>query len=729
MVNFKLVSDFTPTGDQPHAIEQLTQGLEDEKKFQTLLGATGTGKTFTMANVVANYNRPTLVLAPNKLLAAQLYQEYKDFFPDNAVHYYISYFDYYQPEAYLPQTGKYIEKDSSVNDQIQRYRLASTHALMTRSDVIVVASISCIYGIGRPDEWSGQSITVEKGMEISRRELMKKLINIQYERNDFDFLPGKIRVRGDVVDIFPGYLFNFYRVNFWGDEIESIYEMEPLRNEKIKEVPNLRIFPTSEYVTLEERIDTIVEQVHEELEERVQYFKKNGQYAEAQRLEERVTFDMAMLKETGYCKGIENYSRYIDQREAGEAPACLLDYFPDDYLMIIDESHLAIPQIHGMIGGEISRKENLIRYGFRLPSAMDNRPLRFEEWEERIGHVICTSATPADYEIEQSGGEWVDQVIRPTGLVDPTVDVRPVENQIDDLLHEINEEVKKGNRVLVTTLTKKLAERISEYYAEIGIKIQYLHSEIDTVERMEIVRDLRIGEIDVLIGINLLREGLDIPEVGLVAILDGDKAGFLRDTRSLIQTIGRASRNEKGRAIIYADKRTEAIDAAIEETYRRREKQINYNKEHGITPKTIKKRIQDSLSTGEEEEDSQFKRSFRKVLQKTIEENQKEDSFLTALEDKMMSAAKELDFEMAAIYRDLIDDIKSGKRTMGSVQDSIDVFAKKYDRITSRRRNDIAFAGSAPQSYDDIQLLGTPKNTRKEKKLTFKKRKQKKDKG
>ena len=698
-IKFKLVSDYKPKGDQPQAIKELLEGIHQGKRFQTLLGATGTGKTYTIANVISQVNLPTLVMAPNKLLAAQLYQEFKDFFPHNSVHYYISYFDYYQPEAYLPAKGMYIEKDSSVNDEIMKYRLASTYALMTRQDVIVVASVSCIYGIGNPKKWAKKSFLLEKGMEIDRRALMKKLISLNFKRNDVDFSRGKIRVRGDVVDIFPGYLDVYYRVSLFGDEIEEIFEMNPITNEKNQEFPNLKIFPTSEHVTVEDLKDKIIKDVFEELDDRLGYFKSNKQWAEAQRLEERVRYDMEMMREMGFCSGIENYSRFLDQRKSGETPACLYDYYPKEFLLVMDESHIGIPQIRGMIKGDQARKKNLVDYGFRLPSALDNRPLKFEEWEKKISHVICTSATPGPYELKQCNDKWVDQVIRPTGLVDPEVEIRPVEHQIDDLLGEIHIEVKKGNRILVTTLTKRMAENIADYFADLGIKIEYLHSDIDTVERMELIRGLRQGNFDVLIGINLLREGLDLPEVGLVAILDGDKAGFLRDTRSLIQTIGRASRNANGRVIIYADKITSSIEAAVRETNRRRKKQIEHNKKHGITPQTIQKRVQESLSEYSDEEEGPSK-TFRSVLHAVIEKNENEEDIMQNLEISMMEAAKELEFERAALLRDLIKDIKTGKTKFEDFKESISSGKYKFKDKNKKVNQD-------SPNYSGFQIMGT----------------------
>jgi excinuclease ABC subunit B len=702
MVKFELVSDYTPKGDQPAAIAHLVEGIQAGKRFQTLLGATGTGKTYSMANVITQVSMPTLVMAPNKLLAAQLYQEFKEFFPNNAVHYYISYFDYYQPEAYNPATGTYIEKDSDVNAEIMKYRLASTHALMTRQDVIVVASVSCIYGIGNPIEWSGKSFVIEPGMKIDRHNLMLKLIGIQYERNDFEFKRGQIRVRGDTVDVHPGYLDNYYRISFFGDEIESIYEMNPISNEKITGVSNLKLFPTREYVTVESLVEKITEQIHEELNEQVAWFKSQQKWAEAQRLEERVNYDLEMLRETGYTKGIENYSLFLDQRQKGDPPACLYDYFPKKFLLIMDESHIGVPQIRGMIHGDQNRKKNLVDYGFRLPSALDNRPLRFEEWEQKLHTVVFTSATPGEYELHVSGNVWADQVIRPTGLVDPTVEVKPVEHQIDDLLGEIRKEIAKGNRILVTTLTKRMAENITDYYSELGLKIRYLHSDIDTVERLEIIRELRQGKCDVLIGINLLREGLDLPEVGLVAILDGDKEGFLRDTRSLIQTIGRASRNSDGRAIIYADKITRSITAAINETNRRREKQVTYNQEHGITPESIKKKVQESLVEYDEPEPGT---TFETILSETIEKNANEDEMLSALEQAMLEAARNLDFEKAASIRDAIQDLKNGKKSIDQIK-STPLETRQIVHIPEEDN----FEG--PQDYSQIQLLGTPRRVR-----------------
>jgi excinuclease ABC subunit B len=651
-----------------------------------------------MASVIQNLNIPTLVMAPNKLLAAQLYQEFKEFFPENSVHYYISYFDYYQPEAYLPNTGTYIEKDSSVNDEIMKYRLASTHALLTRQDVIIVASVSCIYGIGNPTEWSRKSFTLEPGMKLNRRDLLQKLIGIHFERNDIEFMRGKIRVRGDVVDIFPGYLDSYYRVTFWGDEIESIFMMDPITNNKIQEMPNLKIFPTREYVTFDELIPVIVEEIKDELEEILISLKSEQKWAEAQRLEERVNYDMEMLKEVGFCNGIENYSRFLDRRKPGEQPACLYDYFPENFLLIMDESHIGVPQIRGMIKGDQARKRNLVDYGFRLPSALDNRPLKFAEWEKMVSHAVFTSATPGPYELKACNNKWVDMVVRPTGLIDPSVEIRPVENQIDDLLEEIQKEIEKGNRVLVTTLTKKMAENISEYFKDLGIKIEYLHSDIDTVERMDLIRQLRQGIFDVIIGINLLREGLDLPEVGLVAILDGDKQGFLRDTRSLIQTIGRASRNVNGRALIYAAKETDAIKNAIKETDRRRDKQIAYNTANNITPQTIRKRVQDSLATSQEQEPIQ---SFHKVLHDNLEKNMNEEEIIQDLEHAMLEAAKSLEFEQAADLRDLIRDLKTGKKSLSQLKEII--LAKSIQEENTENLSE-----DPTTNISGFQVMGSP---------------------
>jgi excinuclease ABC subunit B len=702
LVRFELISNFVPKGDQPEAIRQLLENFANKKRFQTLLGATGTGKTYTMANIIQALNIPTLVMAPNKLLAAQLYQEFKEFFPHNSVHYYISYFDYYQPEAYNPATGVYIEKDSDVNEEIMRFRLASTHALMTRQDVIVVASVSCIYGIGNPIEWAGRTFTLEPGISITRDELLKKLIAIQYERNNLEFKRGSIRVHGDTVDIYPGYLEFYYRVTFFGDVIEKISEMNPITNEHLGDVPNLRVFPTREFVTVESMLDRIINEVNIEMNEEVAAFKAQGKWAEAQRLEERTKYDMEMLRETGYCKGIENYSRYLDQRKPGEPPACLIDYFPKEFLMIMDESHIGVPQISGMIHGDISRKKNLVEYGFRLKAAFDNRPLKFEEWERKISKVMFTTATPGEYELSKCEKNWVDQVIRPTGLVDPMVEVRPVEHQIDNLLAEIRTEISKGNRILITTLTKRMAENISDYYTDLGVKIQYLHSDIGTVERMELIRELRSGKYDAIVGINLLREGLDLPEVGLVAILDADKEGFLRDTRSLIQTIGRASRNANGHVILYADKITRSIESAMRETDRRRNKQLAYNQAHGITPQTIVKPLQDSLAEIEERQAVDPK-EFHTVLKRTIEENEREDDLVTALEKAMFEAAKNLEFEKAAYLRDRINEVKAGKVLTPENLPDMPITDLEPEPVSWKEKRN-----RTPQNYSEITLLGTP---------------------
>ncbi|MFW9998834.1 MAG: excinuclease ABC subunit UvrB [Candidatus Hodarchaeota archaeon] len=660
MAKFKLESDFLPAGDQPEAIEILSTNIQKGRRFQTLLGATGTGKTFSIANIIQKIQKPTLVMAPNKTLAAQLYNELKELFPQNAVHYFVSYYDYYQPEAYMPITGLYIEKDFSVNEEIERLRLAAAHAVRTRRDVIIVATVSCIYGLGNPDLWEKIALYVEVGTQIKRSEILKKLIKMNYERTEIEFKPGNVRVKGDIIDIYPAYLNNGVRISLFGDEIESITEIHPITNNPINKVPNYRIFPATHFIIPDENKERALELIKEELEERIEFFKSQKKFAEAQWIERRVKFDLEMMKEMGWCKGIENYSRPLDGRPPGTPPMTLMDYFPDDFLIVVDESHITIPQIHGMIGGDRSRKKNLVDYGWRLPSAYDNRPLTFEEWESKIKYIIFMSATPGDYELEKSGEISAEQIIRPTGLVDPLVEVRPAKNQIDDLLGEIRKVIKKDGRTLITTLTKRMAEDIAEYYNEIGLKITYLHSEVDTVERFEILRQLRDGTFDVLVGINLLREGLDLPEVQLVAILDADKLGFLRDTRSLIQTIGRASRNIEGKAILYGDRISPAMKAAIDETNRRRNKQIRYNEENKITPHTIKKNILKSLSEEKEFKDREVKRLKQKVKDKIKQLEKKGDleTVIEYLENKMFLAARELRFEDAAYLRDKIKEIK-----------------------------------------------------------------------
>ena len=658
--DFKIQSEYTPRGDQPSAIQALKNGIKNVKRYQTLLGATGTGKTFTIANIIQEIQKPTLLMAPNKTLAAQLYNELKELFPENAVHYFVSYYDYYQPEAYLPITGQYIEKDFSVNEEIEKLRLAATHAIRTRNDVIIVATVSCIYGIGSPEEWEKVSINLNLGQIIKRGDILKGLIRMNYERKDIEFRQGIVRVRGDIIDIFPAYLDTAIRISLFGDEIESIQEIHPISNQIIKELPNCRIFPATHFIIPEENKIKALHSIEEELEQQITKFMKEKRYAEAQWIEKRTKFDLEMMREMGWCKGIENYSRHLDGRPPGTPPMCLVDYFPDDFLIVVDESHITIPQIHGMIGGDRSRKRNLVEYGWRLPSAFDNRPLTFEEWEGKIKYIIFMSATPSNYELTKSKGISAEQIIRPTGLVDPTVEIRPVKNQIDDLLNELRIVIKNQGRILITTLTKRMAEDIAEFYSELGIKIAYLHSEVDTVERFDILRQLRDGTFDAVVGINLLREGLDLPEVQLVAILDADKLGFLRDTRSLIQTIGRASRNAEGRAILYAEKITPAMKVAIDETNRRRKKQADYNKDHNITPMTIKKNILDSLSEEQELREKETKR-LKQIIQAKVEELEKEEDIeiiIQYLENKMFMAAKELRFEDAAYLRDRIKDIK-----------------------------------------------------------------------
>jgi excinuclease ABC subunit B len=654
--HFQLVSAYQPQGDQPKAIAKLVEGILNGTKHQTLLGATGTGKTFTISNVIQKVNKPTLVIAHNKTLAGQLYSELKEFFPNNAVEYFVSYYDYYQPEAYVPQTDTYIEKDASINDEIDKLRHSATSALFERRDVIIVASVSCIYGLGSPEEYRELVVSLRTGMEIERNELLRRLVDVQYTRNDIDFQRGTFRVRGDVVEIFPASRDEHcIRVEFFGDEIERIREVDALTGEIIGEREHVAIFPASHFVTRDEKMQLAIQNIEQELEERLKELREQGKLLEAQRLEQRTRYDLEMMREMGFCSGIENYSRHLTLRPPGSTPYTLLDYFPDDFLIVIDESHVTLPQIRGMYNGDKARKQVLVDHGFRLPSALDNRPLTFEEFEKKVNQIIYVSATPGPYELEHSP-EMVEQIIRPTGLLDPTIDVRPIQGQIDDLIDEIHERVKRNERTLVTTLTKKMAEDLTDYLKEIGIKVAYLHSEIKTLERIEIIRDLRIGKYDVLVGINLLREGLDIPEVSLVAILDADKEGFLRSERSLIQTIGRAARNANGHVIMYADTITKSMEIAINETKRRRSIQEAYNREHGIVPKTIQKGIRDVIRAtyaAEQPESYEVKPDRRKWTKKEREQ------LVANLEKEMKEAAKALDFERAAELRDLIFELKA----------------------------------------------------------------------
>ena len=647
---FKLHSEYKPTGDQPKAIKYLVDGINKGEKFQTCLGVTGSGKTFTMANLIQNTQKPTLVLAHNKTLAGQLYSEFKEFFPENNVEYFVSFYDYYQPEAYVPSSDTYIEKDASINDEIDKLRLAATASLVESRDTIIVASVSCLYGLGDPEDYENMIIQLKTGMQQERNKLLKKLIAMQYTRNEMDFKRGTFRAKGDVVEIFPADEGDkALRVNFWGDEVDKIEEINPLTGKKIAELKNVLVVPNSHYVTSPEKMQRAIGTIEEELKNQVEYFKENGKLIEAQRIEERTNFDLEMMRETGYCQGIENYSRHISGREKGSAPFTLFDYFPDDYLLIIDESHATLPQVRAMYNGDHARKETLVNYGFRLPSAFDNRPLRFEEFEQRINQAVFFSATPGPYEIENSGDRVAEQIIRPTGLLDPKIDVKPVTNQVDDLLEQINETIAKGERVLVTTLTKKMAEDLTKYLTSLDIKVRYLHSDIKALERMEIIRDLRMGKFDVLVGINLLREGLDIPEVSLVAILDADKEGFLRSERSLIQTIGRAARNTEGRVIMYADELTESMEKAITETNRRRQIQEAYNKENNITPKTIKKEIRETIKASHQvaEDNSNY----------LLEENETLEEAVNRLTKEMISFADNLEFEKAAEVRDKIKEL------------------------------------------------------------------------
>ena len=653
MEKFSIETYYQPRGDQPRAIQELVEGIERGDSHQVLLGVTGSGKTFTMANVIAAINRPALVLAPNKTLAAQLYGELKDLFPNNAVEYFVSYYDYYQPEAYIPTSDTFIEKDSSINDEIDKMRHSATRSLLTRRDVIIVASVSCIYGIGSPSSYQEMHIFFHQGDDYGRDELLRKLVEIQYERNDVDFHRGTFRVRGDIVEVFPAHDDEkALRIDFFGDTVDSISEIDPLRGQVLQKLSKCAIYPASHYVANRETLERAIELIRVELYERLRWFQEQNMLLEHQRLEQRTFFDIEMMEEMGFCQGIENYSRFFDGRQPGEPPYTLIDYFPRDFVMFIDESHITVSQVGGMYRGDRSRKETLVNYGFRLPSALDNRPLNFKEFTGKVNQLVYVSATPADYEVRQAEGVVVEQVIRPTGLVDPEIAVRPATGQVDDLLHEIRETVARGERVLVTTLTKRMAEELTDYYRDLGIKVKYLHSDIDTIQRMQIIRDLRLGEFDVLVGINLLREGLDIPEVSLVAILDADKEGFLRSARSLIQTCGRAARNVGGRVIMYADSVTGSMRSCIDETNRRRAIQVEYNREHNITPQTIRKNIRTILESVEERdyvavpvaadplEEYVAKKDVVKVVKK--------------LRKEMLAAAKELDFEKAAQLRDKI---------------------------------------------------------------------------
>lgn len=652
MQEFKLVSNFQPTGDQPEAIKKLVKGIKEGKKEQVLLGATGTGKTFTISNVIAKVNKPTLVLAHNKTLAGQLYSEFKEFFPENAVEYFVSYYDYYQPEAYVPSSDTYIEKDASINDEIDKLRHSATSAILERRDVIVVASVSCIYGLGDPEEYKNMVVSIRVGAEMERNKLLSELVRIQYERNDLDFHRATFRVRGDVVEIMPAsHENNCIRVEFFGDEIERIREVDIVTGEIIGERTHVAIFPASHFVTSEDKLRIAIENIKMELEERLKELKDDNKLLEAQRLEQRTKYDLEMLNELGFCSGIENYSRHLTGREPGETPYTLLDFFPDDWLLVVDESHVSLPQVRGMYNGDYSRKSTLVEYGFRLPSALDNRPLRFEEFEKKINQVIYVSATPGDYELARVD-EVVEQIIRPTGLLDPLVEVKPIEGQIDDLIDEIRVRIERNERTLITTLTIRMAEKLTDYLQDVGFKVAYLHTEVKTLERIEIIRDLRVGKYDVLVGINLLREGLDIPEVSLVAILDADKEGFLRSQRSLIQTIGRAARNANGKVIMYADKITNSMQIAIDETNRRRKIQEEYNLKNNIIPKTITKEIRDIIKATHEVDEKDAKKTYKSMNKKELMK------MIERLEKEMRKAARELDFEKAASLRDIIFELK-----------------------------------------------------------------------
>ena len=656
-MEFKVIADYKPTGDQPEAIKKLSQSLMDNEKFQTLLGVTGSGKTFTVANVIQEVQKPTLVLAHNKTLAAQLYSEFKSFFPNNAVEYFVSYYDYYQPEAFLPVTGTYIEKDLAINEELERMRLSTTSSLLSgRRDILVVASVSCLYGIGNPVEFQKNVIALEVEQQISRTQLLHSLVQSLYARTEADFTPGTFRIKGDTIDVFPSYSEQPFRIHFFGDEIEDMEVFDPITLQVLEKYKQLTIYPANMFVTSPDVLQGAIWEIQQDLVKQVDYFKEIGKHLEAKRLEERTNFDLEMIRELGYCSGIENYSRYLDGRAPGTRPFCLLDYFPKDYLMVVDESHVTLSQVHAMFGGDRSRKENLVEYGFRLPAAMDNRPLKFEEFEAMQNQVIYVSATPADYELEKSEGVVVEQLIRPTGLLDPEIEVRPTENQIDDLIEEIHLRIEKDERILVTTLTKRMAEELAKYFTKIGIRCRYIHSDIDTLERVEIMQDLRKGLFDVLIGVNLLREGLDLPEVSLVAILDADKEGFLRSHRSLTQTVGRAARNVNGKAIMYGDKITNSMQKTIDETAYRREKQINYNTTHNLVPTALNKKISSELV----KDNYEIERKAMLAAETLVKYDTKSD-IEKAIRDKrkaMELAAKELDFIMAAKLRDEIKALK-----------------------------------------------------------------------
>ena len=666
--NFELVSDYKPTGDQPEAIKELTTGIEKGEKAQNLLGATGTGKTFTISNVIAKVNKPTLILSHNKTLAGQLYSEMKKFFPHNAVEYFVSYYDYYQPEAYVPSSDTYIEKDASINDEIDELRHSATSSLMERDDVIVVASVSSIFGLGDPSEYHNHVVSLRVGQEIERDRLLRELVNIQFERNDIDFQRGRFRVHGDVVEVFPASREDkALRIEFFGDEIDRIREVDALTGEVIGDREHISIFPATHFLTSEEIMDRALPQIENDMKKQVKKFTDEGKLLEAERIQQRTTYDIEMLREMGYCNGIENYSRYMDGRKPGEPPYTLLDFFPKDFLLVVDESHQTMPQVRGMYNGDRARKQMLIDYGFRLPSALDNRPLKLAEFEKHVNQVVYMSATPGPYEMAQTD-HVVQQIIRPTGLLDPTIEVRPVMGQIDDLVGEINKRIEKHERVFVTTLTKKMSEDLTDYLKDLGLKVKYLHSDIKTLERTQIIRDLRLGKFDVLVGINLLREGLDVPEVSLVAILDADKEGFLRNERSLIQTIGRAARNANGSVIMYADTVTDSMQKAIDETKRRREIQIAYNRKHGITPKTIIKPIQEAISSTTKTEDSGKEADSTEFTTKDFAKLNRDDQtkMVEELTEQMRTAAKRLDFEQAATLRDTIMELKAqmtGKKT------------------------------------------------------------------